>query len=183
MQTESIPPAQSWWNKRKTKKLINKKWNNGVKVTYADIRLMFNSDTAKIHDLEFILHSFAKHDGPPKDEQEKKLYDELWLSYSTEITHLGQMMHMPELEKMNFASPRKELNPLYVAYKQRWFNKNPVKEFEKVFHGVTEEEYQEIVNMQYKHFEKTKRPKSQKKSNSSEIKKLNDLLIKISRKK
>lgn len=144
---------------------------------------MFNSDTAKIHDLEFILHSFAKHDGPPEDEQEKKLYDELWLSYSAEITHIGQMMHMPELEKMNFASPRKELNPLYIAYKQRWFNKNPVKNFEKVFHGVTEEEYQEIVNEQYKYFDKTKRPKSQKKHDKGELKKLNDLLIKISNKK
>jgi hypothetical protein len=181
MLTETIPEYPSWWNKRNAKKLMTKKWEKGEKVTYADMRIMFNPDTTKIHDIEFILHTYDKHDGPPIDIEEKKLYDAIWPVYTTEITHLGQMMHMPELEKMNFASPRKELNPLYVAYKQRWFNKNPVKNFEKVFHGVTQDEYQEIVNEQYKHFEKINRPKSKKRIDKSEIQKLNDLLKKISK--
>ncbi len=180
MQTEFIPPVQSWWTKRKAKKVIAKKWSKDEKVIYADIRLLFNQDTTKIHDLEFLLHVFDAHSGQPEDEKEKELYDELFALYRIEITHIAQMMHFPELEKLNISTPRKALNPLYVAYKKRWFHKNPVKDFEKLFHGVSEEEYQEIVNQQYKHFEKTKRPKSQKKNSISKMKKLNDLLIKIS---
>ena len=179
MSTESIPEYQSWWEKRKAKKLIMKKWKKDEKVTYAEIRQMFNPETTKIHDLEFLLHCYDKYGGTPKDEDEKKLFDALYPSYSLELYHLAQMMHMPELDKLSVAKKRRELNPLYIAYKQRWFNKNPVKNFDKVFHGVTQDEYQEIVNEQYKHFDKTKRPKSHNKIDKSEMKKLNDLLEKI----
>lgn len=183
MVTEHIPATNSWFAKRKARRVMMKKWEKDEKVTYADMRVMFNPDTTKVHDIEFLLHSFDKHDGPPEDILEKKLYDTLYPLYSTEITHLAQMMHFPELEKLNIASPRKHLNPLYVAYKQRWFGINPVKNFDKVFHGVTQDEYQEIVNKQYEQLEKTRRPKNHKKQNKSEIKRLNDLVIKISKQK
>jgi len=183
MQTESIPPNQSWWDKRKAKKKILKKWSKTEKVTYADMRILFNPDTIKIHDLEFLLHCYDTYGGEPKDKDEKALFEHLYPMYELELTHVAQMMHMPELDKLTAAKNRKELNPLYVAYKQRWFNVNPVKEFEKVFHGVTENEYQEIVNKQYKKFEKTNRPKHQKKQTKTEIKKLNDLLGKLQRTK
>jgi hypothetical protein len=51
-----------------------------------------------------------------------------------------------------------------------------------LFHGATEEGYQEIVNMQYNHFEKTKKPSPRNKQNKSELKKLNELLLKMSAK-
>ena len=177
MQTETIPPISSWFAKRKARKIIMKKWDKGEEITYADMRVMFNPDTTKVHDLEFLLHVFGDHGGPPEDIAERKLYDMLYLQYSTEITHIAQMMHFPELEKLNIASPRKQLNPLYVAYKQRWFGVNPVKSFEKVFHGVTQDEYQEIVNKQYELLEKKRHGKSNKLEDKSAKKRIEDLLM------
>lgn len=177
MLTEHIPTTNSWFAKRKARRIMMKKWEKGEMVTYADMRVMFNPDTTKVHDLEFLLHTFSEHGGPPEDIEEKKLYDTLYPQYSTEITHLAQMMHFPELEKLNIASPRKHLNPLYVAYKQRWFGINPVKNFEKVFHGVTQDEYQEIVNKQYELLDKKPRGKSKKKSEDKDAKKRIDDLI------
>jgi hypothetical protein len=142
---------------------------------------MFNPDTTKIHDIEFIFHTLVERVNEPTNAWEDELLDKIYPLYRMEISQLAQMMQFPELKDMQISHPRKALNPLYIAYKQRWFNKNPVKEFEKIFHGVTQEEYQEIVNEQYKHFDKIKRPKSQKKIDKSEIKKLNDLFEKISK--
>jgi hypothetical protein len=115
MLTETIPTTNSRFAKRKARKIMMKKWEKDEKVTYADMRVMFNSDTTKVHDLEFLLHVFGEHGGPPDDIAEKKLYNKLYPLYSIEITHIAQMMHFPELEKLNIASPRKHLNPLYFA--------------------------------------------------------------------
>ena len=177
MQTEHIPPTNSWFAKRKARKLMTKKWRKNEKVTYADMRAMFNSDTTKIHDLEFILHVFGEHDGSPKDEKEKKLFGILFQKYETEITHIAQMMHYPELEKLNIAKPRKHLNPLYIAYKQRWLGVNKVKDFEKLFHGVTKDEYQKIVNKQYEQLGKKPQAKSKKKREVKNVKKHIDNII------
>lgn len=177
MVTEHIPATNSWFAKRKARRIMMKKWEKDEKVTYADMRVMFNPDTTKVHDIEFLLHSFDKHDGLPEDILEKKLYDTLYPLYSTEITHIAQMMHFPELEKLNIASPRKHLNQLYVAYKQRWFGINPVKNFDKVFHGVTQDEYQEIVNKQYELLGKKPRGKSKNKYEDKDDKKHIDDLI------
>lgn len=178
MLTEYLPPIQSWWQRRKAKKLINKKWDGDQKVTYADIRPMFNADTTKIHDLQFLLHCYEKYGGEPKDEEEKKLFVTLYPLYNRELQHIAQSMHLPELEKLTVSQKRRQLNPLYTAYKQRWFYKNPTKDFEKVFHGVTRDEYQEIVNQQYKDFEVKRRPVSKTK-NKSDAKKLSESLLKI----
>jgi hypothetical protein len=177
MLTEHIPATNWWFTKRKARRIMMKKWEKGEKVTYGDMRVMFNPDTTKVHDLEFLMHIFGDHDGLPKDIVEKKLYDTLYPLYSTEITHLAQMMHFPELDKLNMASPRKHLNPLYVAYKQRWFGVNPVKDFEKVFHGVTQDEYQEIVDKQYELLDKKPHGKSKKKPKDKCTKKRIDGLI------
>jgi hypothetical protein len=177
--TEHIPKPTSWLTKQKARLKIMRKWKRDEKVDYADIRPMFNSDTTKIHDLEFLFHVFDKHAADPENESEKKLYDKLHLEYSIEIRHLAEMMHFPELEKLNISANRKRLNPLYIAYKQRWFGINPVKEFQDVFHGVTYDEYQEIVNKQYKLLEKTPQKKSKRqKHNEQKNKNIDDLIIK-----
>lgn len=147
--TEHIPMHRSWVHRMIARKKMMRKWESGKKVTYADMRDMFNPDTTKVHDLEFLLHCFEKHDGSPTDEHERLLYNLLLTQYYKEFSHIAQMMRNPILEKFKIAYPRKALNPLYVAYKERWFGVNKVKEFEKVFDGVDYEEYQEIVNMQY----------------------------------
>ncbi len=149
MKTEYIPAESFGFTKLNTQRKITKKWKKREKVTYAYMRAMFNSDTIKIHDLEFILHCLDKHQGRPKDSTEKMIYDQLFPAYSIELTHLAQMMNIPELRNLALANPKKRLIHLYIAYKQRWLGVNKVKDFEKVFHGVTKDEYQEIVNKQY----------------------------------
>ena len=181
MLTEHIPATNSWFTKRKARRNIMKKWNKGHRVSYADIRVMFNPDTTKIHDLEFLFHCFDKHNAQPEYLEEKKLYDLLYPLYTTEITHIAQMMHYPELEKLNIAQPKKDLNPLYIAYKQRWFGKNQVKDFAKVFHGVTKDEYQDIVNQQYASHE-NKRPSKNKVDSKKSQEEANSIIDKLSKK-
>lgn len=177
MQTEYIPAESTWLTKLIDHRKITKKWQKGEKVTYADMRTMFNSDTIKIHDLEFILHVFGEHGGVPKDKKEMRLFSVLFKQYETEITHLAQMMQMPEFNKLTLANPKKRLNQLYVAYKQRWLGVNKVKDFEKVFHGVTKDEYQKIVNAQHELLEKKPHAKSKKKRDDKDVKKRIDNII------
>jgi hypothetical protein len=172
MRTEYIPKYNSWVVKKLARISISRKWSKNQKVTYADMRVMFNPDTTKIHDLEFLIHCFDKHGGSPEDIEENKLYEKLYPLYSLEIMHIAQSMHIPVLDKLNIAQSRRHLNPLYVAYKKRWIGINPIKDFEKTFHGVTKAQYQQIVNKQYKYYETPKRKKTNKVSKAHEIDKL-----------
>lgn len=158
--TEYMPIESPVLVKTLARTIMRIKWAVGEKVTYADMRDMFNPATIKVHDLEFIMHCFDKHGGPPEDKKEKKLYNRLYRQYSTEITYIAHTTHIPALKNRVITSrQRKPLNPLFVAYKLRWLGVNPVKEFEKVFHGVTREEYQEIVNKQYEFLDKKHKQK------------------------
>lgn len=184
LHTEFIPAESLELTKLFTQRKITKKWKKGEKVNYADMRAMFNSDTVKIHDLEFILHCLDKHQGQPKDKTEKMLYDQIFPACSVELTHLAQMMHIPELRNLAIANPKKRLNHLYVAYKQRWLGVNKVKDFKKVFHGVTESEYQKIVNKQYESLSKKPQAKSKKKKVDKNAKKhIDDLIMSIIKQK
>lgn len=182
--TEYMPPTYAKSAKQRVRKRLIKMWNKNEKVVYADMRKMFNPDTTKIHDLEFLFHCFGKHAGAPTDPKEKELFVHLFSLYSKEINHLAQMMHFPELENLRTAHPKRRLNPLYVAYKQRWLGVNPVKDFEKVFHGVTLDEYQKIVNAQYEQLGKKPQRKSKNKPANKDFKKqIDDLLLFIIKQK
>jgi len=141
---EYIPPLYSkfgyWWRWVHVK--ARKKFN--VDIYYWHIRHSYDPKDRKYLDVQFVNHFLFDHYQKPTDPIEKRHYRRAWARYGREINCVAGELSKDRSTRWGDEGPKKG-HPDAYRYTKLWFNPPYEAEWKLLFHGVSLNQYGDIL--------------------------------------